>query len=186
MREHVAAPTPEIIGEAIDAAGKSSPGPDGIPLIAYKSLKRFAIPVLYEKFLESTRYDFEPLDFNAARLVLLAKSDSHLIEDTRPININNTDNRIIARAIVIAIESAFDDLIDEKQKMFIHGRNMTAHVRDVNDFFYSHNSALENDEQAHVLFLDTKKAFDSINHDFMHALLKHIGAPLYVVQKCCT
>ena len=32
-----------------------------------------------------------------------------------------------------------------------------------------------------ILFLDTKKAFDSIHHDFIHCTLAKIGMPLWVI-----
>ena len=130
MRKHVDEPTQEHIGEAIDAVGRSSPGPDGIPFIAYKALKKFAIPMLYAKFKSAVRYDFGVGDYNATRLCLLAKTDTHLIDDTRPININNTDNRVIARAVVIVIADPIDEIVDDRQGMFIPGRDMCKFVRE--------------------------------------------------------
>jgi len=117
--------------------------------------------------------------FNRSTLLLLPKTDSTLIKDTRPLCINNTDNRIIARAIVILITPMVDKLLDKAQQGFVKGRRMANHLYTLNKVFYDNWST--NDEY-YVLFTDNAKAFDSVQHDFLFQTLVAQGFPIWFVQ----
>ncbi len=47
------------------------------------------------------------------------------------------------------------------------------------------NYSVENDSDHLVLFLDYKKAFDSVSHQFLDKLLLHIRLPESYVQWIC-
>ena len=99
-----------------------------------------------------------PKNFNAGTLFLIPKTGLPLVEDTRPIVVGNTFNRIIASALRNSIMDAAAEIIGTDQTAYIPGRRMTKNLREVNEDFYA---ALE-DEVAHDLALfDFKKAFDN-------------------------
>ena len=57
------------------------------------------------------------------------------------------------------------------------GKNSTEHIVTINQLFY--NSVVKKD--SHILFLlDTAKAFDSIDHDWVYHVLKSTGFPLWL------
>ena len=64
-----------------------------------------------------------------------------------------------------------------EQKGFVKGRQGTDHIINITTEYYSH---LSSKQQYYVLFMDTAKAFDSIDHSFIHKILKHIGFPTWV------
>lgn len=163
-----------VIYRAIVEASSSSSGPDGIPVEAYKVLIDTVVPLLLDKARELESPEFQQDDFNESLLALIPKSESGLIVDTRPISINNFDNRLIAKALVYSITEAVDDLIGQEQQLFIKGRQMTDHIRSLNDLFYK---AVEDEEQFFIFFMDTAKAFDTIDHDFILEVLDRQGFP---------
>ena len=171
----------EVILQAIDVAPSTSPGPDGIPFRAYKLLNATAGPLLFEvfNFLKCARTAGQLGDFNFATLFLIPKKETQLIDDTRPISCNNTCNRLIARAVVICIGDAVQQLIGDYQKMFLPSRQMTDHIRHLNKLFYE---AVQGNSDKYVLFMDNRKAFDSIHHDFIFASLEKQGFPAWVVS----
>ena len=130
-------PTLGRITHAILESKDSSAGPDGIPFIVYRNLIDIAAPVLLEVALHIADGNAPPKGFNLGLLHLLPKKHTGLVQDTRPITVNNTDNRILAVVLVDCIEPAVQALIGQEQLLFLKKRHMTDHVRDVNRFYYS-------------------------------------------------
>ena len=97
-----------------------------------------------------------------------------MIADTRPLSVTNTDNRILAAAVARAITPAVLDFADPAQKGFLNGRNGNEHVVDVNTFFFD---GVENNTERHLFLLDTAKAFDSIEHSWIHLILAKLDFP---------
>ena len=169
---------PDLFLEAINSSSNSSPGLDGIPFAAWRAISDIAAPFLF-RFTEAIGMDLQDIaTFNKSKLFLLPKKLSGLVNDTRPICINNTANRLIARTLVICISEAVDSFISQTQKGFISGRRMTDHLRTLNESFYS---AWASDEDHFVLFTDNAKAFDSIHHDYIFATLRSQGFPSWFI-----
>ena len=158
----------EHVTTSILTSGNTSPGPDGIPFVAYRTTIDDSARVLlaYGRHLREHPKDLR--SFNTATLLLLPKSSSNLVKDTRPLCVNNTDNRLIAHALVILITPTVDQLLDDAQQGFVRGRQMTRHLFELNQEFYSKWSA---NEDFFVLLTDNAKAFDSIHHDFILKVL---------------
>jgi hypothetical protein len=178
-----AADTPELevkhVTRSILTSGNSAVGPDGIPFIAYRVTVEEASRVLFAYAVHLRNTPSDLTSFNAATLLLLPKSHSLMVKDTRPLCINNTDNRIIAHAFVILITPKVDLLVDTAQQGFIKGRLMSKHLHDLNSEFYS---AWSSDEDYFILFTDNAKAFDSIYHDFILEVLKKQSFPDWFVS----
>ena len=168
----------ELVREAILNSGNSSAGPDGIPFLVYRRLIDIAAPILHGILtLLTNDYTGSLADFNLARLCLIAKKNTGLVDDTRPISINNAENRLIASAIVLSIMPTCEKFCDSRQKLFIHGRKSTDHIRTLNEFFYSAEG-----QKKWALFLDTAKAFDSIDHSFIIETLRTQGFPQWLLN----
>ena len=163
--------------EIIHSTNNSCAGPDGVPFFVYRTLAESLAPAFVDVIKALARGDPAPPGFNHARLFIIPKNDSIEIKNTRPISVTNSDNRIIAIAIARAITPALQALLHLAQKGFIPGRNGTQHVHDLTTSFYSH---LDKQTQMFILFLDTKKAFDSIDHNHITFMLNHTGFPLWV------
>ena len=81
-------------------------------------------------------------DFNSSLLIFLPKKASGIREDgtayysssgVRPLNITNTDNRILANVIRHIIEPIMGPTVTANQRGFISKRSMIANLVDVDE-----------------------------------------------------
>jgi ribonuclease HI len=168
----------ENIAKAIKQSNNSTPGPDSIPFIAYRVLTEVASPILLAAANELGRGKIPPDGFNHGLLFLLPKGGKGYIPDTRPITVPNTDNRIISSALLIVIMPPCLDMIDPSQTA-LPGRWIKDNIEQFNELFYS---AQQKGEEYYLLFLDFKKAFDSVKHQFIIDTLNTMGFPSWVVN----
>ena len=102
------------IRKALKLSNNSAPGPDGISFKAWRRLNNLAVDTLYGAFQERVAADGpdnmkdQYPDFNASRIFFLHKTASGSLPDgkddfrldaVRPLNVTNTDNRLLSSAI---------------------------------------------------------------------------------------
>ena len=107
------------IKHAIKYSNNSSPGPDGIPFGAWRRCIKLSTEVLFDAVQPLLREDgtealaHEWENFNHSLLFFLPKKASgktssgegyYESENVRPLNVTNTDNRLLANAIKHRIE----------------------------------------------------------------------------------
>ena len=92
---------------------------------------------------------------------------------------NNFDNRIVAATVSRTIMPSVDFLAELCQKGFINDRKGEENIKAITDSFY--NSLLEQ-KQKFFLFIDTAKAFDSIDHTFLFDVLRRVDMPEWVLN----
>ena len=163
--------------DAISTTTNSCGGPDGIPFSAWRAVKQHAAPVLHLVLKSICAGRLPPDGFNHGLLFLLPKKGTLLPSDTRPISVTNADNRILAKAVVTAITPALQATLHKAQKGFVQGRQFEDHIRDLNEKFYEMVEEGPAGENFFILFMDTAKAFDSIDHVFVHEAVKRAGLP---------
>ena len=170
-------PTVSDVTDAILASNNSAPGPDGIPFAAYRSICMHAAPILYLVLKDLADGAHPPPGYNEGLLFLLPKKDTLLPEHTRPISVTNADNRIICKAVVAAITPSLQHTLHPSQKGFVAGRQFEDHIRELNEHFYEVVEDKEVGGNFFILFMDTAKAFDSIDHCFIHEAVARSGLP---------
>jgi len=161
--------------DTINTSNDSCAGPDGIPFAVYR-----AYTLLDRRLAETLRDIAEllgrgvtpPRDYNLARFFLIPKKPGGLIADTRGISVTNADNRLIAQAHATLLTPTVQAILHEGAKGFLAERVGTEHVHDLLNTFYS---SLSRKQQMHVLLLDLKRAFDTLEHVFIHECLRAIG-----------
>ena len=96
------------------------PGPDGIPFCAFKANIELAGPIVLDvcHFLGNNQDEKTIGSFNFANL-LLPRKETLEVDDTRPISVNNSGNRLVARVLFLAVVEAAQGLIGDYQKMFL-------------------------------------------------------------------
>jgi ribonuclease HI len=174
-------PDLDSIADIIIGTNNSCAGPDGIPFKAYRVLAEACAPVIAKMLTFFSNGGLPSSEYNKGLLFLLPKADTMLAADTRPISVTNCDNRILAKVLVAAITPALSDPnsgIHQAQKGGISGRQGLDHVRELSEKFYS--AAEGERDPYYLMFMDTKKAFDSIHHSFIFAVLAHFGLPWWV------
>jgi ribonuclease HI/exonuclease III len=164
--------TLDSVKNAIINSNDSAVGPDGIPFAAYRKTLEFIAPILFECIQQLMKGATPPDDFNGGTLLLLPKKNTSKIEDTRPLVINNTDNRLIATIIRDSIVPALDTVLSDDQNGFRKLRSTSDNINFFNEKFYGN---FENRKFYDILFVDFCKAFDSISHEAIFKLLTSLG-----------
>ena len=164
----------DYIIDVINDTNDSAPGPDGIPFAAYRAVPELSATVFLAAIQGMMNGDLPNSSFNSGILHLLPKKNTDRIEDTRPLVINNTNNRIIATVIQRSINDPIEAILSDNQNGFRHLRSTAPNISYFNEQFYS---AHEQHRFYDILFIDFLKAFDSIAHDAIYALLGAINMP---------
>jgi len=187
----------KTVAAAVRSAKASMPGPDGIPASAYQMLGDIAVDILHDAILAlsspegldelisaySDRSPPNTHDFNLSLLCCLPKKaaghdpaagEFFSGENTRPLALVNTDNRIMASAARLTWEPILSNYISLMQQGFLKGRQMLGNVIDID--FHSMRVSLTKPSGA-VVFFDFKAAFPSVSHRFLRQSLHSIGLP---------
>lgn len=178
LRTRVHLPSLEEVTDLILTCGSSSPGPDGVPFGVYKTLIDVSAPLLHSCLIAISKGVPTPPDYNLGLLYLIPKTEERIVSSTRPITVTNTDNRLLARMVTAKLNPALSLILSPAQQLFLQGRNMNSHV---DSLFHTYFSSLSRNHQLFVLFLDTKKAFDSIDHNFILKVAKRISLPEWIL-----
>ena len=117
--------------------------------------------------------------FNHGRLFLIPKDDSYKVLSTRPIVIANADNRLVAKVMTTVMTPAAQAIIHPSQKGFVQGRVGSENIIELSELFYAN---LQHRQQIHILQIDTRKAFDSLDHSFIHLCLEKVGFPVWLLN----
>ena len=172
-------PNVDDVINVILSTNNSCAGPDGVPFCAYRAVAEEVAPVFRDIIVALGSGVLPPSGFNDGLLFLLSKKGTLTPVDTRPLSVTNTDNRIIAKIVIIAIVPAVQDLLHLAQQGFTAGRSGDGHIRRLMDYFYS---ALKQGKSYHVLQVDTERAFDSVDHPFILAALQRSGFPEWIIN----
>jgi len=178
------------------------PGPDGIPAAAFKELGEVAVDVLHAVTMALCSQDFKHIlseayhdrckdglhDFNLSLLCCLPKKpfgtdpdsgEFYRGEDTRPLALVNTDNRIIANAARITWEPILGTYISRAQQGFLKGRHMLHNVIEID---YDAMTVSMKCERGMLVLFDFKAAFPSVAHDFLKTSLAAVGLPEHALH----
>ena len=164
----------ELCKEVILQAGDTACGPDLIPFSVYKSLIDFTAPLLNDTYHAAASGAPPPNGANHSNLHLIPKCDSDNICHSRPINVGNTDVRLLGAIVHKSIYDAVEKLISKRQKGFMKTRNILDNIKLITEKIHQ---ATTNKKDYDVLFIDFKKDFDSLNPNFLFSLLEHIDMP---------
>ena len=190
----------EDVYQAIESSPNSRPGPDGIPFLAWRRLGPLGVDIIFDALqvitISSTDHSIDDLLsqgdtdllLNASLLVFLPKSVSgidpahgeyYLPEDTRPLNVVNCDNRLMANAVRFRIEPIVARWASPSQHGFLPGRSMLSNVLEVDHALM--RTALFHDTGV-AIFFDFKAAFPSISHHFLRRVLRAVCLPQWLLR----
>lgn len=165
----------EELDKAIDclSLGKS-PGPDGLTTEFYRFFKNDLRELLFHTFFECIQNNSLTSTMKQGLITLIPKpgKDARHIDNLRPITLLNSDYKILAHIFSNRLKKNLNELISESQSGFLKGRSIHNNTRLILDIL-DYREWIEDD--GYILFLDFRKAFDTIEHNFIFNSLKKFG-----------
>jgi hypothetical protein len=160
--------------DALLTCKPSAPGPDGIPYEVYKTLWRIIGPILFDSWKYSREVGTLPPSHLESTIVLLPKEgkDSGDIKNWRPITLSNCDLKIITKALSTKMACVLDQIIVNSQTAYVPGRSVSDNLR--SNFFFK-KYCKSNKQNAVLISLDARKAFDSVDHKYIEETLLAYG-----------
>ena len=149
-----------------------SPGLDGLPIEFYLKFYVTMKPELCQIFNNSMSFKNLTDSQRRAIIILLYKAgDIHHVSSWRPISLICVDCKIIAKVISSRLKGVLNKCISSEQfccgdKSIVECNNTTR------DLLYYCN---ENHLTGAMINIDLKKAFDSVDHDFLFKIMKKMG-----------
>ena len=142
-----------------------SPGLDGLPVEFYqkfwKELEDFFVILIDTIYTEGQLSNTQR---KSVMTLLYKKGDKTNISNYRPLSLTGTDYKIIAFVLAERLQKVIHKLINSDQSGYIKGRFIGTNIRLVDDIIWYAN---RHNLPGAILFLDFKKAFDSLEWDYM-------------------
>jgi hypothetical protein len=166
--------TMEDLYKSLISCKDSSPGPDGIPYLVYKKFWKIAGPIIFNSWKYSIETGTLPASHLESVIVLLPKEGKNCkeIKNWRPITLSNCDLKIITKALSNRMATVLEQIIDKSQTAYVPGRSVADNLR-MN--FYYKNYCVNNKVSSALISLDAKKAFDSVDHEYILDTLTAYG-----------
>ena len=170
--------TPQLIKIIVSKLKpKRSTGPDNISTKLLKEILPTIILPLCHIFNLSLQTGFIPVRFKTAKVIPIYKSgDKHLFTNYRPISLLSSFSKIIEKIVAQQIYAFLysKGILYNHQYGFRRGHS-TSHV--LIQFLNKIHEALNKNVPEYTvgIFLDLKKAFDTVDHDVLLRKLDHYG-----------
>ena len=165
----------EICAEIHNLKIGKSPGMDGFNAKVIKSVSRYISPILVHIFNLCFESGVYPESLKAAKVVpLFKKGDVTLPENYRPISLWSCFNKLLEKVIDKRMRSFLlrQNIFYDFQFGFRSGHSTIQALLEITNNVRQH---LDNREHALGLYLDLKKAFDTVNHTILKEKLWRYG-----------
>ncbi|KAL2252015.1 UNVERIFIED_CONTAM: hypothetical protein Sindi_2323800 [Sesamum indicum] len=181
--------TPDDVKQAVfDIAEDKAPGPDGYSSGFFKA----AWPVVGQEVTKAVLDFFRTgkllKQVNSTILALIPKVHTPMtVGDYRPISCCNVLYKIIAKLLVQRLSVVLDKIISPCQGAFIPGRSIGDNILLAQELFTGYNQMRLPPRCA--LKVDIRKAYDTVEWDFLLAVLQLFGFPQTFtkwIEECVT
>ena len=98
--------------------------------------------------------------------------DKRYLKNWRPMSLMNVDTKIASKCLASRVKKVLSNLIHSDQTAYVKDRYIGESVRLISDILEYTDS---NDIEAILFSADFEKAFDSIDHSFLFAVLESFG-----------
>lgn len=165
----------EVAAKIMKLDTSKSQGPDNISARFVKSHQTFFATLLRDVFNDCVQFGSFPECLKTARVLPIHKGGSKTdVNNYRPISVLSVLSKILEQLLVSRLTKFFKkkDVIYSRQYGFRSGSSTLSAACDLVDDLYD---ALDSRKRMGVLFLDLKKAFDTIDHGVLLRKLEYYG-----------
>ena len=148
---------------------------DNLPVTILKQISYIISPVLEYLVNFSINSGTFPDCLKVSRVVPLHKGGIKLdVSNYRPISILNVFSKILEKIVHKQLYNYFEynHILDDSQFGFRKNKSTTQALLRHTNYIYE---SLDNDKLVFSLYLDLKKAFDSVDHEILLGKLSHYG-----------
>jgi hypothetical protein len=174
----------DTFARAIEATGPSAPGPDGIPYGAWSHANLDCQGVLFRLLNDTlTSAAALPDQFNHSHLIFIPKGDDvsehqaigRAAGDFRPLNLCNTDNKLISLALNDRLSALCQTTVAAQQRGFVAGRHIEDNLFSLEAAAVSMSAT--NLKRAATVLFDFCTAFPSLAHAWIFMVLAAMHIP---------
>ena len=159
--------------KALDCS--KSYGPDGISPVLIKEGGVTICSVLHKLFSLSMQLQKFPASFKKANVIPIHKKDlKNVVANYRPISLLNVNSKLFEKIIFKYVYNYFREnfILSSYQSGFQSGKSTVTQLTEV---YHEFCSAVDNNKEIRVIFLDISKAFDKVWHRGLISKLKRCG-----------
>ena len=177
----VGPPTKSEIMQAIIAMknGKAA-GPDGITAEMLKADKEFSTDELFDLFTRIWGEEVLPTDWKRGWIVKIPKKgDITDCNNYRGITLLSVPGKVFCRVLLNRIQATVDNLLRVNQAAYRSGCSTIDMIFTLQCII---EKCLEYNAELWTVFVDFRKAFDSVHRESLWAILRHYGIPQKIVS----
>ena len=160
----------ECYDALISMPNNKTPGSDGLSAEFYKcfweDINNLVIDSLNEGFEKN---ELSETQKQGILILLHKKGDKRLLDNWRPISLLNIDYKIVAKVICKRLQNVINKIISKDQTGYLKLRSASENLRLVEDII---DFCLHLNLPGILIFIDFKKAFDNVAHNFLFKLLR--------------
>ena len=172
--------TLEELRRTLHTCADSSPGPDGIPYSIIGLLWVSYGPLLLDAWRHSLAIGQLAPSHKLSYLKLIPKAGKDLTKLTnwRPITLSNCDHKLITKTYALRMSEKVASSIGGNQTAYLKTRLINDNIRAIDGTIQLTN--LEERAKGILVALDAKKAFDSVDHNYIEQCLQAFGLGRFI------
>ncbi len=164
---------------------ESAPGPDGLTYRTIDHTWEIMGPLISSSWSYSQSVGTTSPSQRSAIITLLEKKDKEKsrIENLRPISLSNCDIKLCTKALALRTNTVLPSILSVTQTGYIPGRQVNDNSRLLEEII---NKYKNSNNIAYLITLDARKAFDSVDHNYLAHVLTLFDFPISYINNVRT
>lgn len=160
--------------QTLKSCKDSAPGSDGLTYSTYKFFWDEIKHLLVHSWNHSLKEGYLPEDHRTSTITLIPKKDkdTRYLQNLRPISLSNCDAKIITKTLSNRLKNILPNIIHRSQTAYTQIRQVHDNLNLID---YCKKSSEKLKQNIAIVSLDAKKAFDSIDHNYIYKCLELYG-----------